>query len=73
MIVAKMGVAGVRIEIHKDPVFGWHPTVFTTPARAVGTQTLAEHHASDLRAIYDLAEEVLTRSGPRVHIAREPG
>ena len=57
MILAKLGVAGVRIAVHKDPVYGWHPTVYTTPERAAGTQRIAESIASELRAIYNISDE----------------
>jgi hypothetical protein len=54
MIATKIGVGGVFVTVHKDPAYGWHPTVMTAPAAAVRCQALAEEIAADLRAKYDL-------------------
>jgi hypothetical protein len=57
MIRAKLDVAGarIRVDVHPDPVYGWHPTVLTIPDLAVQTQQAAEDQAAGLRAKYDLA------------------
>jgi hypothetical protein len=57
MITAKLDVGGarMRVDVYPDPVYGWHPTVLTTPDLGVQAQLAAEHHAAELRAKYDLA------------------
>ncbi len=57
MILARLGVVGVRIGVHRDPVYGWHPTVYTTPERAVGTQQVVEGIANELRGDYELSND----------------
>ena len=39
MIATWLGVAGVRIAVHSDPLNGWHPMVIGAPAPA-GTNRL---------------------------------
>ena len=39
----------LSIAIEKDPAYGWHPTVMTAPARAIGAQLRAEQVAKELR------------------------
>jgi hypothetical protein len=73
MILARLGGAGVRIGVHRDPVYGWHPTVYTTPERAVGTQQAVEGIANELRADYELSEEAPQVGRPlSVFVAHEP-
>jgi hypothetical protein len=62
MITAKLDVAGarIRVDVHPDPVYGWHPTVLTIPDLAVQAQLAAERHAAELRAKYDLARKART-------------
>ena len=55
MIAARLNVGGVFIAVHKDPVYGWHPTVVTRPAAAINAQMAAEEIAKELRAEFDLA------------------
>ena len=57
LIAERIGMPDVRIAVHPDPFYGWHPTVFTTPARAVNAQNAAEHAAQELRPLYELREE----------------
>lgn len=56
MIKARMSVGGVFLKVHKDPAYGWHPTVIAAPSQAVTYQQRAEQIAAELRAIYDLKE-----------------
>jgi hypothetical protein len=56
LIAARIGVGGVFVAVHKDPAFGWHPTVITAPAAAHRCQLAAEEIAQELRAKYDLKE-----------------
>jgi hypothetical protein len=73
MILAKLGVAGVHIDVHRDTVYGWHPTVYTTPERAVGTQRVAESIASELRVVYDISDEDPPIGRPlNAFVAHEP-
>jgi hypothetical protein len=57
MIAERIGMPGVTVAVHADPVYGWHPTVFTTPAKAGNAQNAAERAAQDLRARYELLDE----------------
>ncbi len=54
MIAARIGVGGVFVAVHKDPSYGWHPTVVAAPAAAYRCQLLAEEIAAELRTKYDL-------------------
>jgi hypothetical protein len=56
LIMARIGVGGVFVAVHKDPVFGWHPTVVAAPATAYRCQLAAEEIAKELRTMYDLKE-----------------
>jgi len=47
----------VFIAIHKDPAYGWHPTVVTAPAAAYNCQAMAEQIAQELRTNYELIAE----------------
>ena len=55
MIAARLNIGGVFIAVHKDPAYGWHPTVVTKPAAAINAQMAAEEIAKELRAEFDLA------------------
>ena len=57
LIAERIGMPDVRIAAHPDPFYGWHPTVVTTPARAVNAQNAAERAAQELRPLYELREE----------------
>jgi hypothetical protein len=73
MILARLGVVGARVGVHRDPVYGWHPTVYTTPERAVGTQQAVEGIANELRADYELSEEAPQVGRPlSVFVAHKP-
>jgi hypothetical protein len=54
MIEARIGLGGVFVAVHKDLVYGWHPTVVAAPAAAYRCQVLAEEVAADLRTKFDL-------------------
>jgi transcriptional regulator with XRE-family HTH domain len=54
LIAARLNVGGVYIEVHKDPLYGWHPTVVTFPAQAVNCQVAVEEIANNLRPYYDI-------------------
>ena len=56
LIAARMGIGGMFVSVHKDPTYGWHPTVVTTPAAAHLSQLAAEEIAQELRVQYDLKE-----------------
>jgi len=53
MIAARINVGGIYVKVHKDPAYGWHPTIVTAPAAALNCQILAEEIAQELRAKYD--------------------
>jgi hypothetical protein len=55
MIAERLNIGGVFIAVHKDPAYGWHPTVMTKPAAALNVQMAAEEIANELRAEFDLA------------------
>jgi DNA-binding XRE family transcriptional regulator len=55
MIAAGINIGGVYIEVHHDPLYGWHPTVVTFPAQAVNCQNTAEEIAKNLRIYFVLA------------------
>jgi hypothetical protein len=48
---------GIRVEVHPDPAYGWHQTVFTSPSKAVIVQNAAERAAQELRPLYELGDE----------------
>jgi hypothetical protein len=54
LVADRMGMAGVTIAVHSDPVYGWHPTALTIPADAIEAQHAAERAAEELRPLYDL-------------------
>jgi hypothetical protein len=56
MILERLGAkhSGVRVEVHKDPAYGWHPTVYASPTHAHTIQKAAEAIAKELRTKYDL-------------------
>ncbi|HEY4800558.1 MAG TPA: hypothetical protein VII99_15880 [Bacteroidia bacterium] len=56
IISQRLNIGGVFIAVHKDPTYGWHPTVMTRPADAVNCQMLVEEIAKELRVKYDLKE-----------------
>jgi hypothetical protein len=55
MVKDRMG-GEVIVAVHRDPAYGWHPTVISAPQRAAALQQLAEEVARELRAHYDLDE-----------------
>ena len=57
LVAQRINMTGVRVEVHPDPAYGWHPTVFTTPSNAVIAQNAAERAAQELRPLYDLGDE----------------
>jgi hypothetical protein len=56
MILMKMGIAGIRVDVHQDSVYGWHVTVFGPPARVAQAQLEADRIAQDLRACCELSD-----------------
>jgi hypothetical protein len=56
MISQRINIGGIFVVVHKDPAYGWHPTVMTAPAKAINCQMLAEEIAKELRVEYDLKE-----------------
>ncbi len=54
MIAARINIGGVFVVVHKDPAYGWHPTVVTAPAAAHRCQVVAEEIAAELRTRYEL-------------------
>jgi hypothetical protein len=56
MIGQRLNIGGVFIAVHKDPAYGWHPTIMTRPVDAINCQTLVEEIAKDLRTKYELKE-----------------
>lgn len=56
LIAERIGVGGVFVMVHKDPVYGWHPTVATAPSAAYKCQIMAERIADELRLMYELSE-----------------
>jgi hypothetical protein len=54
MIAGRIGVGGVFVAVHKDPAYGWHPTVVAAPVAAHRCQLRAEEIAAELRTKYDL-------------------
>jgi len=57
LIAERIGMPDVRVAIHPDPIYGWHPTVFTAPAKAINAQNAAERAAQELRSLYELGDE----------------
>jgi hypothetical protein len=57
LVAERTRMPGVSVEVHPDPVYGWLPTVFTAPAKAVNAQNAAERTAQELRALCDLGDE----------------
>jgi len=43
-----------QLSVARDPVYGWHPTVFATPSMAAAYQLRVEKIASELRTQFDL-------------------
>jgi len=56
MVASSIGIGGIAVVVHKDPAYGWHPTVMTAPAQAIGAQLRAEQVAKELRERFVLAE-----------------
>ena len=54
LIAEKINAGGAFVQVHADPVYGWHPTVFTTPGQAHDFQQRAELAADELRGLFDL-------------------
>ena len=57
LVAQRIGMPDVRIAVHHDPVYDWHPTVFTAPNKAVIAQNAAERAAAELRVLYELCDE----------------
>jgi len=57
LVAQRIGMPDVRIAVHHDPVYGWHPTVYTAPNKAVAAQSAAERAAQELRPLYELCDE----------------
>jgi hypothetical protein len=57
MVASGIGVGGITVVVHKDTTpNGWHPTVMTAPAQAIGAQQRAEQVAKELRERFVLAD-----------------
>jgi hypothetical protein len=56
LVASGIGVGGVAVAVHKDPAYGWHPTVMTAPAQAIAAQLRAEQVAKELRERFILAD-----------------
>ena len=54
MIERRIGVAGVSVQIFSDEAFGWRATVYAQ-GNAFAYQRIADDHAKELRAQFDLA------------------
>jgi hypothetical protein len=54
LVAEKINLSGNSVKVHADPVYGWHPMVFTTPRQAQNFQQQAEQAAAELRQLYDL-------------------
>jgi hypothetical protein len=57
LVAQRIDMPDVRIAVHHDPVYGWHPTVFTAPDKAVSAQNAAERAAQELRPLCELCDE----------------
>jgi len=57
LIAEKINVGGAFVQVHADPVYGWHPTVLTTPWQASDLQHRAELAAKELRGLFDLKDK----------------
>jgi hypothetical protein len=57
MIAAELNAGGLYnlIQVHKDPVQGWRPTVVSDLGNGVTLQQRADEIAARLRPLYDLA------------------
>jgi hypothetical protein len=56
IVAAKANLGDVRIAVHPDPAYGWHATVFTTPAQAARCQQHVEQVVAELRQLYRLED-----------------
>jgi hypothetical protein len=56
MIKQRLG-REVFLSVNKDPAYGWHPTVISSPGVAHQLQVQAEEIAKELRAQYELKED----------------
>jgi hypothetical protein len=56
MIKQRLG-REVFLSVNKDPAYGWHPTVISSPGVAHQLQDQAEEIAKELRAQYELKED----------------
>ena len=54
MIERRIGVPGVSVQVFSDEAFGWRATVYAQGS-AVAYQRMADDHAKELRAQFDLA------------------
>jgi hypothetical protein len=57
LVAQRIGMTGVTVEVHPDPVYDWHPTVFTTPNRAVNAQNAAERAPKSCDLCTNLSDE----------------
>jgi hypothetical protein len=56
MIVSALGLRETEIQIRKDHVYGWQPTVVGCPGDLIGYQRLVEELANRLRVQFALRE-----------------
>jgi hypothetical protein len=54
MIERRIGMAGVSVQVFYDEAFGWRATVYAR-GDAFVYQRIADDHAKELRAQFDLA------------------
>ena len=54
MIERRIGVAGLAVQVFSDEAFGWRATVHAG-GNAFAYQRMADDHAKELRAQFDLA------------------
>ena len=57
LIAEKINAGDAFVQVLADPVYGWHPTVFTTPGQAIDLQQRAELAAKELRGLFDLKDK----------------
>lgn len=56
LISQSVGVAGLHVEVRRDHVDGWQPTVLNAPGNPIGFQRRVEEIARRMRMQYDLAK-----------------
>jgi hypothetical protein len=57
LVMQRIGLSGVIVAVNRDPAYGWHPTVVTTPSQAIAAQSAADQAAEELRPLYDLSDQ----------------